>query len=599
MTREALYDLAFSYKKTKLWKRLLDTQIFAARTEKNETIFICIMGILGQHISVAVYPENEFYSYYKFLDTDPFSDDRMTPDHFEQYIQSSCIQCSFENKDMMDPLELEEARAYARSHGIRLGGANAYPQFTRFIPYHAPWHVTEEADLDLLAEGLEASMALYEKLETDPGFAGQLRRIDYGDVHEVPVLVRTGQGYVPDGTVPLPGRREDSFPAGQFDNEVLLQKIRKKKQDGIIDCRVTWMNNPIQENPEVVPYYPVILMAVEESEGAVLSLSITNNYESCHDELLLQFMNDLAERKKRPAKVLAQNGRTFALLEDAMKKISVDLELKADLPDLDAALFSLYDHLSEGGANHAGSSLTDPESDSQAVEGLHRMLDEIESMDDELMLFVPEEITSALAELSKNPRVPSSMKDRLDSLLQRVDRVRQESFAESSAKSGRGGKKAGGSQKKAGGRKKKAEEPLSYVISVSPYSGCYRHIRVSADITLDDFHEIIQDVFDFYNDHLYAFFMDNRAWSFWDAYFCPGDGEGRLTSDYRLRDLSLYKGKKFLYLFDYGDEWRFECRVLREEAGSTDGYQILRSKGDAPEQYPDYDDEDDDEDPDW
>ena len=120
MTREALYDLAFRYKKTKLWKRLLDTQIFAARTEKNKTIFICIMGILGQHISVAVYPENEFYSYYKFLDTDPFSDDRLTPDHFEQYIPSSCIQCSFENKEYMDPPELEEVRAYARSRVIRL-----------------------------------------------------------------------------------------------------------------------------------------------------------------------------------------------------------------------------------------------------------------------------------------------------------------------------------------------------------------------------------------------------------------------------------------------------------------------------------------------
>ena len=137
------------------------------------------------------------------------------------------------------------------------------------------------------------------------------------------------------------------------------------------------------------------------------------------------------------------------------------------------------------------------------------------------------------------------------------------------------------------------------MISVSPYTGCYRHIRVSADITLDGLHEVIQEVFEFYNDHLYAFFMDNSAWSSRDAYFCPEDGEGRLTSDYRLRDLSLFKGKKFLYLFDYGDEWRFQCRVLREEAGSSDGYEILRSKGALPEQYPDYYDEDDDEDPDW
>ncbi len=63
MTREDLYSLAFRYKKAKLWLRLFDTQVFAVRTEKGETIFICIMGRMDEHISVAVYPENEFYSY--------------------------------------------------------------------------------------------------------------------------------------------------------------------------------------------------------------------------------------------------------------------------------------------------------------------------------------------------------------------------------------------------------------------------------------------------------------------------------------------------------------------------------------------------------
>ena len=82
MTREDLYSLAFRYKKTKLWLRLFDTQVFAVRTEKGETIFICIMGRMGEHISVAVYPENEFYSYYHFLDADPIFDDMMRTDSF-------------------------------------------------------------------------------------------------------------------------------------------------------------------------------------------------------------------------------------------------------------------------------------------------------------------------------------------------------------------------------------------------------------------------------------------------------------------------------------------------------------------------------------
>ena len=582
MTREALYDLAFRYKKTKLWKRLLDTQIFAARTEKNETIFICIMGILGQHISVAVYPENEFYSYYKFLDTDPFSDDRLTPDHFEQYILSSCIQCSFENKDMMDPLELEEARAYARSHGIRLGGANAYPQFTRFIPYHAPWHVTEEADLDLLAEGLEASMALYEKLETDPGFAGQLRRIDYGDVHEVPVLVRTGQGYVPDGTVPLPGRREDSFPAGQFDNEVLLQKIRKKKQDGIIDCRVTWMNNPIQENPGDIPFYPAILMAVEESDGKVISVSVSAHYETGYNEMLSQFMNDLAARKKRPEKVCAQSGRTYALLADTMKKASVDIEVKAGLPLLDKALYSLQKSMNEDESGSEESFTGGSGEVSHMAEDLSHLLDHLESMEDELLVGMPEDFRDFLKLMWDLPIIPSGLKVRTDRILDRMDRLEEEQRRSRSRKSGR---KAG---------RKRPEEPLSYVISVSPYTGCYRHIRVSADITLETLHDTIQDVFEFDNDHLYAFFMDNKAWSHADAYFCPYEREEdeRSAGDYLLRELGLYRGQKFLYIFDFGDKWRFRCRVLRIEKGDTAGYQILGGRGDLPEQYPYLYDED-------
>jgi hypothetical protein len=53
------------------------------------------------------------------------------------------------------------------------------------------------------------------------------------------------------------------------------------------------------------------------------------------------------------------------------------------------------------------------------------------------------------------------------------------------------------------------------------------------------------------------------------------------------------KGKKLLYLFDYGDEWRFivECKKIEENDGGTYP-RVLESKGEAPEQYPDYDEED-------
>lgn len=615
MTNDVLYDLAFRYKKTKLWTHTSDTQIFAVRTEHNEMIYVCIMGRIAEHIAVSVYPEDEFFSYYHFLDVDPDFGLELTPDMFERLISASCIQCSFESKDLLEPHELDEARAYAKTHGIRFAGKNAYPKFTRFKPYHYPWSVDEEHDLDLLAAGLEAAIALSDALKSNSDFHAQFSQVDARTGRDIPVLAHTPQGYQIAGTTALPPRRDASYPSGNYSNEVLLRKIQTKKRGkGTIDCRVTWLNNLVQEHPVDTPYYPAALIAVEESDGTVMSLSVTRDYESGHDALLSEFMVALSERKTRPAKILAQSDRTFALLTDTMQKVSIDLDLKSDLPLLDDAILALYNHMDTAELDDAPDD--DPDDFSQMEKGLSMMLSDMEAMSDGLLLCIPDDIIASLSELSGVPKLPSALKKRIDSLLNRLDGITDGGPAGSGRagggrSTGGGGRSAAGGSKKRNGQKtgkgrNRTEEPLSYVISVSPYTGCYRHIRVSADITLDELHNIIQDVFEFNNDHLYAFFMDNKAWSHWDAYFSPYDGEERSAADYRLRDLALYKGQKFLYLFDFGDEWRFECRILRAVTEDTNDYRILRSKGEAPEQYADYfwdDDEyegeNDEEDPFW
>lgn len=46
----------------------------------------------------------------------------------------------------------------------------------------------------------------------------------------------------------------------------------------------------------------------------------------------------------------------------------------------------------------------------------------------------------------------------------------------------------------------------SYVISVSPATGCYCHIRIGANATLYKLHQAILNAFDFEDDHQHAFF---------------------------------------------------------------------------------------------
>ena len=137
----------------------------------------------------------------------------------------------------------------------------------------------------------------------------------------------------------------------------------------------------------------------------------------------------------------------------------------------------------------------------------------------------------------------------------------------------------------------------SYVISASLGAGCYRHIRIGDQETLDRLHELILDAFDFDDDHAHAFFMDDRYWSDARAYFSDylDDGE-KYSSDVTLRQLRLKKGDKFKFLFDFGDEWRLQCRVLRELEERTDIPGVIRTVGEAPEQYPDWDEDDEEDD---
>lgn len=128
---------------------------------------------------------------------------------------------------------------------------------------------------------------------------------------------------------------------------------------------------------------------------------------------------------------------------------------------------------------------------------------------------------------------------------------------------------------------------MAYVFKVSLDRNCWRRIKLSAAHTLDDLHDAIQSAFNFDNDHLYAFFMDGRAWSK-KAYWDPRGEEPPYANEVRLDQLELWEGRKFLYLFDFGDEWRFDVLVeeVREDETPPSRPVIIGKKGEAPEQYP-------------
>ena len=135
------------------------------------------------------------------------------------------------------------------------------------------------------------------------------------------------------------------------------------------------------------------------------------------------------------------------------------------------------------------------------------------------------------------------------------------------------------------------------VLSISLGTGCYRHVKICSSSTLYELHQFILEIFEFDDDHLHAFFMSNSFWDKENGYYSPYlEGKLKFSTDFKLCDFNLEKGSKFLYVFDFGDEWRFSIKVLRLESEAIKMPIVIKSVGEAPCQYEDYDDEEDEDD---
>lgn len=129
-----------------------------------------------------------------------------------------------------------------------------------------------------------------------------------------------------------------------------------------------------------------------------------------------------------------------------------------------------------------------------------------------------------------------------------------------------------------------------------------RDIAMRGDSDLDDLAADILDSFGFDNDHLYMF-SDNiknpykgiekyEATPIDDVF---GD-KIPLTHEFIVAQVFNIPKKKMLFLFDYGDEWRFVVQLLgMRDAKNGENYPLVTNiKGEAPKQYEEYDEYEDD-----
>lgn len=114
----------------------------------------------------------------------------------------------------------------------------------------------------------------------------------------------------------------------------------------------------------------------------------------------------------------------------------------------------------------------------------------------------------------------------------------------------------------------------------------YRVLRICGSDTLNNLSNIILSSFDFNDEHLYLFNLDNVKYSD-NAYYCMPE-YGDQSADIPIDQLQLAENQKILYLYDFGDEWVF--RILVQKIECEENYSkpvVVKSIGEI-EQYHDY-----------
>jgi hypothetical protein len=152
---------------------------------------------------------------------------------------------------------------------------------------------------------------------------------------------------------------------------------------------------------------------------------------------------------------------------------------------------------------------------------------------------------------------------------------------------------------------------FQFRVSIIGIPKLYRLIEVSENCTFDDFHDAIFQAFDRYDPHLYSFFLTRKdTMNMRSIYNAPeithpqsvedmfGFGKKkRSTTNTRIRDVNLNEKDIFHYLFDFGDEWWHRIRVqsIKEAPSKKKHIKLIKSVGESPSQYPDFNDDYDDE----
>ena len=342
MASEALYALAFRFRKAKLWNRLLDDELFAVQLSDGEIGYCCVMGQLGEHLSLALYVgETGLQSYLRLAAA-------AARQEVEQELvwSQDCLQCSFEDAEELNPADAKDARSFALAQGVSLRGRFAYPLFSKYSPYRIPCAMSDALDFQRMGEALEGALVLSELLKSRGKEQLGFRRLRK-EPETLPLVVRE-DGKLTLRTAPMPSAEEPDWPAPALENDVTVEKLRRAKRVRAMECQVVMLPSPVEDPQGGPPRFPFMLLSALVDEAELLNLPVVDDYAASAADLLGYFAEAVAKDGRVPASILVPDARTEALFHGFCARVGVELRRVEELTILDEVRDNMLSQLGEG-----------------------------------------------------------------------------------------------------------------------------------------------------------------------------------------------------------------------------------------------------------
>ena len=141
-------------------------------------------------------------------------------------------------------------------------------------------------------------------------------------------------------------------------------------------------------------------------------------------------------------------------------------------------------------------------------------------------------------------------------------------------------------------------------VALDGQKSIYRDIEIEPSKSLYRLAEAITNAFDFDFDHAFGFYSGltparlTRVDPRYELFADMGEADPGVFSVKKTKVAQAFPaiGRSLIFLFDYGDDWRFRVSVkgMGTKLPKVQYPRIVTIRGNAPPQYPDPDDEIDD-----